>query len=129
MIIGWQTNTPSGACDGQLFWFKPFAGVATNLTSTGAAFAAPVAGAQYQMVLAGAGTPLTLAVNQSRQFVPKSPLMKISLLPTGVLSGTIDVNQANLPFKGAFISPAAGGAGFILETNGQTFGFQIPPQP
>jgi hypothetical protein len=129
MIIGWQTNTPSGACDGQLFWFKPSAGVATNLTSTGAAFAAPVAGAQYQMVLAGAGTPLALAVNQARQFVPKSPIMKISLLPTGVLSGTIDVNQANLPFKGAFISPAAGGAGFILEANGQTAGFQIPPQP
>ena len=55
--------------------------------------------------------------------------MGISLLPTGVLSGLIDVNQAELPFKGAFISPSAGGAGFILEADGQTVGFQISPQP
>jgi cyclophilin family peptidyl-prolyl cis-trans isomerase len=128
MIIGWQTNTPAGACDGQLFWFKPSSGVATNLTSTGAEFAAPVAGAQYQMVLAG-GTSYPLAVNQARQFVPESPITGISLLSTGVLSGYIDINQAKFPFKGAFISPSAGGAGFILEANGQTVGFQIPPQP
>jgi cyclophilin family peptidyl-prolyl cis-trans isomerase len=128
MIIGWQTNTPSGACDGQLFWFKPAIGFATNLTSSGAAFAAPVAGTQYQMVLAG-GTTNSLAVSPARQFVPAPPIVGISLLPTGVLSGFIDVNQHKLPFKGAFISPTAGGAGFIVDTNGQTDGFQIPAQP
>ena len=128
MIIGWQTNTPSGACDGQLFWFKPSAGVATNLTSTGAEFAAPLAGAPYQMVLAG-GTKIPLAVSQARQFVPRPPIVGITLLPTGVLSGSIDVNHNDLPFKGIFISPSAGGAGFILDANAQTDGFQIPPQP
>jgi peptidyl-prolyl cis-trans isomerase A (cyclophilin A) len=128
MIIGWQTNTPSGACDGQLFWFKPAIGFATNLTSTGAAFAAPVANTQYQMVLAG-GTTNSLAVSKTRQFVAAPPVTAISLLPTGVLSGFIDVGHDKLPFKGAFISPAAGGAGFIVDTNGQTDAFQILPQP
>ena len=80
------------------------------------------------MVLAG-GTTNSLAVNQARQFVPQPPVVAISLLPTGVLSGYIDVNQDKLAFKGAFISPSAGGAGFILDTNGQMDGFQIPPQP
>lgn len=128
MIIGWQTNTPTGRCDGQLFWFKPSQGVATNLTSTGAEFAAPLAGSQYQMILAG-GTTLPLAVNRARQFVPQPPLVGISLLTTGVLSGNVDINQAKLPFKGVFISPSAGGAGFILDADGQTVGFQISPQP
>jgi cyclophilin family peptidyl-prolyl cis-trans isomerase len=128
MIIGWQTNTPSGACDGRLFWFKPATGFATSLTVTGAEFAAPVAGTQYQMVLAG-GTTNSLAVNTVRQFVPQPPVVAISLLPTGVLSGYIDFNKDKLAFKGAFISPSAGGAGFIMDTNGQMAGFQIPPQP
>jgi hypothetical protein len=128
MIIGWQTNTPSGACNGRLFWRKPAIGVANNLISAGAAFAAPVAGTRYQMLLAG-GTSHSLAVSKARQFVAQPPITQITLLPTGVLSGLIDVNHAQLPFKGAFISPAAGGAGFILYTDGQTDGFQIPPQP
>jgi hypothetical protein len=127
MIIGWETNTPSGACDGQLFWFKPAIGFATNLTSSGAVFAAPVAATQYQMVVAG-GTTNSLAVSSAGQFVPQPPVVAISLLPTGVLSGLIDVGDAKLPFKGAFISPVAGGAGFILDTKGQTDGFQILPQ-
>jgi cyclophilin family peptidyl-prolyl cis-trans isomerase len=128
MIIGWQTNTPSGACDGQLFWFKPSVGSASNLTCTGAAFAAPAAGTQYQMVLAG-GTSNALAVSQTRQFVPAPPIVGISLLSTGVLSGSIDLNNNKRPFKGAFVSPSAGGAGFIVDTNGQMDGFQILPQP
>jgi cyclophilin family peptidyl-prolyl cis-trans isomerase len=128
MIIGWQTNTPSGACDGQLFWFKPAIGYATNLTSAGAEFAPPVADTQYQVILPG-GTTHLLAVSQRRQFVAEPPIVEISLLPSGVLSGLIEVNNEKLPFKGAFISPSAGGAGFILDTNGQTDGFQIPPQP
>ena len=128
MIIGWQTNAPSGACDGQLFWFKPAIGFATNLTSTGALFAAPAANTQYEMVLAG-GAASPLAISKARQFVPQPPIVAIFLLPTGVLSGVIDVNNAKLPFKGAFINPSAGGAGFILDTGGQTEGFQITPAP
>ena len=60
---------------------------------------------------------------------PVPPVTQISLQSTGVLTGQIDVGNEKLPFKGAFVSPSAGGAGFILETNGLTTGFQIPPQP
>jgi cyclophilin family peptidyl-prolyl cis-trans isomerase len=127
MIIGWQTNTPSGACEGQLFWFKPALGFATNVTSTGAAYAAPVAGTQYQMVLSD-GSSNSLTVGHTGQFVAAPPIVAISLLPTGVLSGSIDVNNTKFAFKGAFVSPTAGGAGFIVDTNGPE-GFQIPPQP
>jgi cyclophilin family peptidyl-prolyl cis-trans isomerase len=128
MLIGWQTNTPSGASDGQLFWFKPAIGFATNLTSTGARFQAPVENTQYQMRVAG-GTSASLPVSTAGQFVPQPPIVGISLLPTGVLSGHIDVNNTTFQFKGAFISPSQGGAGFVLEPDGQTEGFTIDPQP
>ncbi|HUD46070.1 MAG TPA: peptidylprolyl isomerase [Candidatus Baltobacteraceae bacterium] len=128
MIIGWQTNTPSGARSGQLYWFKPAIGYATNLTSTGAAFAPPLADTQYQMVVAD-GTTNVLPVGAARQFVAQEPIEAVSLLPTGVLSGYIDVNEHEVRFKGAFISPSDGGAGFILDANGQMQGFQILPQP
>jgi peptidyl-prolyl cis-trans isomerase A (cyclophilin A) len=126
MIIGWQTNSPSGACEGQLFWYKPGTGMSSNLASSGALFAAPLADTQYQLVLAG-GVTNTLTVNSARQFVPHSPITAISLLPTGVLSGLIDVNHSNRPFRGAFVSPSAGGGGFFVDTNNQTSGFLISP--
>jgi len=128
MIIGWQTNTPSGGCNGRLFWVKPEIGSARNLASTGAKFEAPVADTNYQMVLAG-GITNSLPVNKSHQFVPVAPITGISLLPTGVLSGHIDLNGDKRPFKGAFISPSEGGAGFILETGGQTDPFEISIEP
>jgi cyclophilin family peptidyl-prolyl cis-trans isomerase len=128
MIIGWQTNSPSGGCEGQLFWYKPGAGVSSTLAASGAAFAAPLADTQYQMVLAG-GITNVLAVNSARQFVPHPPIAAISLLPTGVLSGRMVVQDGNRPFKGAFISPSAGGGGFVVDTNGQTDGFLISPLP
>jgi cyclophilin family peptidyl-prolyl cis-trans isomerase len=128
MVIGWQTNTSSGLSDGQLFWFKPSAGLATGLTSTGAAYGPPAAGAQYQMLRVGGATN-SLAVSASRQFVPQLPITEISLSSTGILSGQIEVNDHKLPFKGAFVSPSAGGAGYILDTNGQTDGFEIRPRP
>ncbi len=128
MVIGWQTNTASGSCDGQLYWFKPASILASNLTSSGAVFAPPVAGSQYQMLLAG-GTSNALAVSPTHQFVAHAPIVSISLLPTGLLSGLIDIDHDNRPFKGAFISPSLGGAGFFVDTNSQTFGFQISPLP
>ena len=127
MLIGWQTNSPSGAGDGRLYWFPPSSGFATDLISTGAKFSAPAAGTQYRMVLAGETNALT--VSPAGQFTPRPPVTQISLQSTGVLTGQIDVGNEKLPFKGAFVSPSAGGAGFILETNGLTTGFQIPPQP
>jgi cyclophilin family peptidyl-prolyl cis-trans isomerase len=126
MIIGWETNTSPGACDGQLFWFKPSVGFASMLTTSGAEYMAPVADTQYQMILAGATNALT--ISKVRQFVPQSPVVAISLLATGVLSGSIDLNHDNLPFKGAFISPSAGGGGFIIDKNGKIEGFQIFPE-
>ena len=80
------------------------------------------------MVLAG-GTINSLPVNKTRQFAAQSPVVEISLLPTGILTGSIDLNEDKLPFKGAFVSPSVGGAGFILETNGQMDGFLIQAQP
>jgi hypothetical protein len=124
MIMGWQTNTLTGACDGQLFWYKPYASFASNLTSTGAVFAAPVAGTHYQMILAGGNTN-ALAVSSSRQFVAQTPVVSVSLNSSGVLSGYIEVSEEKLAFKGAFIDPTHGGAGFIIDKNGQTQGFQI----
>jgi cyclophilin family peptidyl-prolyl cis-trans isomerase len=128
VIIGWQTNTPAGACDGQLFWCKPTVGVAESLTSTGSVFEAPTAGTHYRMVLPG-GTTNFLTVNASRQFAASSPILRISLQPTGLLSGLINVNDHQLSFKGAFISPSAGASGFIINTNGGTDGFLILPEP
>jgi cyclophilin family peptidyl-prolyl cis-trans isomerase len=124
MIIGWQTNTLAGACDGQLFWCKPGPGSASNLTSSGAVFAGPAANTQYQMILAG-GTSNSLPVNSSRQFEPQLNVVAITLQSGGILSGNIDVGGEKLPFKGAFIDPANGGAGFIIDKSGQTQGFQI----
>jgi cyclophilin family peptidyl-prolyl cis-trans isomerase len=128
MTIGWQTNTPSGTCNGELFWFKPSVGFATNLISTGATFAGPVSNTQYQMILTG-GITNSLEVSATRQFVPQSPIVRISLLPTGVLSGVIDFSNDKLPFRGAFVNPSVGGAGFILGIGGQMYGFEIAPQP
>jgi hypothetical protein len=51
----------------------------------------------------------------------------ISLLSSGVLSGDIELSNNKVPFKGVFISPSAGGGGFILDRNGRKQGFQIPP--
>src|SRR5208283_2815780 len=114
MIIGWQTNTASGACAGQLFWCKPGQGVALNVTSTGGLFALPQPGSSYEMAVAG-GTAYHLQINNAGQFVPATPVKQITLLPTGVLSGQIEINNQALPFKGIFLSPAAGGGGFILN--------------
>jgi uncharacterized repeat protein (TIGR02543 family) len=127
VLIGWETNKPSGAVAGNLFWVNPSVGAATNLTSSGSQFEAPVAGTTYQFVLAS-GSTNSLSVNKSRQFTPSTPILGISLLPSGILSGRIDIEGDKLPFKGAFISPAEGGAGFIIGASGQMEGFTIGPQ-
>jgi cyclophilin family peptidyl-prolyl cis-trans isomerase len=128
LVIGWQTNSPSGGCDGQLFWVAPHQASATSLNSIGSMFSAPAAGTQYQIVLPGGATN-SLTVGAARGFLPQPPVIGISSLPNGVLTGVVSVNHHDLSFKGAFVSPAAGGGGFVLQTNGQTEGFQILPQP
>jgi hypothetical protein len=127
MIIGWQTNTASGTSLGQLFWCKPGQGVAVNMTSTGGLFAPPQAGGSYEMVLAE-GTAASLQVSPARQFVPATIVKQMKILPTGVFSGQIEINQGALPFKGIFVNPALGGGGFILN-DGTNNGLQITLQP
>ncbi|HEY3860497.1 MAG TPA: peptidylprolyl isomerase [Verrucomicrobiae bacterium] len=124
LLIGWQTNSPLGACGGQLYWCKPGAGAAANLSSSGAAFAAPAANSQYQMALAS-GAVYPLPVNKLGHFAAQAPITSISLLTTGVLAGLIESNKTSMSFKGAFISPSQGGAGFVVEPGGHTEGFQI----
>ena len=79
------------------------------------------------MAVAG-GTAYNMQINSAGQFNPVTPVKQINLLPTGVLSGQIEINNKALPFKGIFISPTAGGGGFILN-DGTNNGFQISAQP
>jgi hypothetical protein len=127
MLIGWQTNTTSGASTGHLFWCKPSVGVAISLTSAGGVFTPPQAGSNYEMSVAG-GAAYNLQISSAGQFESATPVNQISLLPTGVLSGQIEINNKGLAFKGIFISPTAGGGGFILN-DGTNNGFQISAQP
>ena len=130
MIIGWQIITSSNTCAsiGPLFWFKPAGGAAANLTATGAKFAPPPANGEFEMVLPG-GSTNSLPVKKAGQFSAVAPIVGITLLPTGVLSGSIETNNQRRPFKGVFISPSAGGGGLILDSNGGTEGFEILPKP
>jgi hypothetical protein len=79
------------------------------------------------LIVAG-GTTANLQVSQAGQFIPATPVKQINLLPTGVLSGQMDLNNGALPFKGIFVNPAAGGGGFILS-DGTNNGFHISAQP
>jgi hypothetical protein len=149
LLLGWETNDITGNCTGQLFWYKGSnvgayyrsgVGVTSNmvLNSIGTNFIRPVSGSQYSIVFSGGiiTPPLTntLTVNRAGQFVVSGAAtdkLKISLSANGVLTGSI-VNSAHhktFPFKGAFLSPARGGSGFIPEGNGQTGSFDISLVP
>jgi hypothetical protein len=148
MLIGWETNA-SGAWSGQLYWYKSPGvgsyftdgiGIASNyvLNATGTNYTPPTAGSVYSMVIQGgtATPPLTnsLTVTPGGQFgVEDEPedKLKISLTGSGALSGSF-VNPASgaaLKFKGAFVSPAQGGFGFVPDANGQIGTFQIQLAP
>jgi cyclophilin family peptidyl-prolyl cis-trans isomerase/uncharacterized protein (DUF2141 family) len=128
MLIGWETTSTSNLGQGQLYWVKPGASQAVVLNSTNCAqITPPTAGTTYQFVLPG-GTTDSLSVNASHQFEAAGSIEAISLLPTGVISGRVEINGGKLPFKGVFISPAQGGGGFIIDS-GQTEAFTIEPQP
>ncbi len=145
MLIGWETNSSPGSCSGQLYWYKApnvgaydmgGIGVVSNmlLNATGTNFVRPAAGSQYSIVFEG-GTivpPLTntLTVTNAGQFVAAgSPAdnLKISLSANGVITGSILNTNDNmtLRFKGAFISPAQGGSGFIPEAGGKMGCFEL----
>jgi hypothetical protein len=143
LLIGWQTNTASNTCIGQLTWIKPKIagtyytnGFTEELTDFGARYVPPVTNTQYQIIfqsgtLTNSVTNL-LTVNKYGQFVPATgptdtDKLSISLSSAGVLTGSIynTADKKTLQFAGAFISPSEGGSGFVLDTDGQTGSFQI----
>ena len=146
MLIGWETNLPSGACSGSLFWSKSpgngvyyTGGLDEELNSAGAKYVPPGAGVKYQIVFAGgtltSSVTNTFFCNAAGTMVAASGTtdqLKGSLvLSTGVLKGSIlnPFSHQTLNFNGAFISPAQGGGGFTLDTGGQTGYFEISPAP
>jgi uncharacterized protein (DUF2141 family) len=142
MLIGWETNLPTGACTGALYWIKGPTnsiyypnGVQEDLNSVGAKYVSPTAGTQYQIVFGGGSMDLLLtnvfSFNAAGTMVPAAGTtdkLTGSLLSTGVLSkGSIlnPVNNQILKWSGAFVSPAEGGGGFTLDTGTQTGHFEI----
>jgi hypothetical protein len=144
MLIGWETNLPSGVCTGTLYWVKSPAnglydtnGISEQLNSVGAKFVAPTPGVNYQIVFGG-GSLASLVTNvcsfKNGVIVPATGTtdkLTGTLSSKGVLKGTIlnPFNDEKLPFSGAFINPTNGGAGFTLDTNRQTgyFGIGLAP--
>jgi cyclophilin family peptidyl-prolyl cis-trans isomerase len=146
MLIGWETNQPTGACTGELFWIKSPtngiyypAGVQEDLNSIGAKYVPPTPGAQYQIVFGGGtlGSLVTnvFSFNAAGTIVPAAGAtdkLTGSLLSTGVLSKGSILNPMNsqiLKFSGALVSPSQGGGGFTLDTGTQTGYFEINLAP
>ena len=149
MLIGWETNVigANGAAGstGTLYWLKAPTrdtyftnGFTITSDSVGTNYVAPVAGTQYTVEFSG-GTlnpPLmnTLTVSAAGQFVPAAGAadkLKITLSTAGAITGTIfnPATGKTLSIRGAFTSPALGGAGFVLDTDGQSEPFQITLVP
>jgi len=143
MLIGWETNLPSGAIAGSLYWLKS-PGYGTyyaksnlneQLTSVGTNYIQPTPGAQYQIVFGG-GTLTSLVTNvfsfnAAGTMVPigKANNLKGKVLTTGVVNGSMvnPVDNKTLNFDGIIFSPAEGGSGFTLDTGSQTGYFDITP--
>jgi hypothetical protein len=146
MLIGWETNMPSGACTGTLFWIKGTNGiyypdgVQENLNSVGAKYVPPTPGTPCQIVFGGGTLGESLLTNMfsfntAGAIVPAAGTtdkLTGSILSTGVLSkGSIlnPINTQILKFSGAFVSPSQGGGGFTLDTGTQTGYFEINLTP
>ena len=144
LVIGWETNLPSGVCNGTLYWIKSPTngvyytnGINEQIDSFGAKYVAPVPGTNFQIVFSGGtlSSPLTNILSfKNGAMVPAagtSDGLTGTLTSKGILKGSI-VNPANnekLLFNGAFISPAEGGAGFTLDVDRQTGYFEISVAP
>jgi hypothetical protein len=139
VLIGWETNLPTGVCTGALYWYKgptngvyyPL-GVQENLNLAGAKFVKPASGTNYQIVFAGGAltSPVTniFSLNTAGALVPAggtTDALTGSLLSTGVLSkGSIVIDSQTIKFSGAFFSPSQG-AGFTLGSGTNTGYFEI----
>jgi cyclophilin family peptidyl-prolyl cis-trans isomerase len=142
LLIGWETNLPTGVCTGALYWVKNATngtyypdGVQENLNSIGAKYVPPTSGTQYQIVFGGGtlSTPVTnlFSFNSAGTIVPAAGTtdkLAGSLLSTGVLSrGSIlnPYNNQTLPFRGVFIGSSQVGGGFTLDAGTNTGHFDI----
>jgi cyclophilin family peptidyl-prolyl cis-trans isomerase len=146
ILIGWETNLPSGQCSGTIFWVKSPGngsyytnGVDEQLDSVGTNYTRPAPGAQYQIVFGG-GTLASFVTNvfsfnATGSFVPgagtTNQLKGSLVLSTGVLKGSIEnpFNKNTLDFSGVWLSPSARGSGFTLDADRQTGYFNITPVP
>jgi hypothetical protein len=143
MLIGWETNLPSGESAGALYWIKNRTnglyytnGLNEQLNSVGTNYHRPTPNAPYQIVFGG-GTltePLTnmFSFNAGGAMVPTSKTNKLTgslVLSTGVIKGSIvnPFNNRTLDFSGVFLGPLAGGSGFTLDADAQTGYFDITP--
>ncbi|HEY3862209.1 MAG TPA: peptidylprolyl isomerase [Verrucomicrobiae bacterium] len=144
MLIGWETNLPSGESSGSLYWIKAAKngtyytnGLGEQLISAGTNYAAPKPPGQFTIVLGGGtlATPITnqFSFNAAGTIVPAAgtldQLKGSVLLSTGVVKGSIvnPVNKKALSFAGVFVGQAQGGSGFTLDANGETGYFDIAP--
>jgi len=142
ILIGWETNLPTGVCTGALYWAKNPTngvyypdGVQENLNSMGGKYVPPAAGAQYQIVFGGGslGESVTnlFSFSAAGTIVPAAGTadgLSGSLLSTGVLSkGSIlnPMNSQKLPFSGAWVNPLQGASGFTLDVGTNTGYFEI----
>jgi hypothetical protein len=138
ILIGWETNLPSGECTGTLFWVKGTnngayypAGINETNNSVGANYVRPASGAPYRIVFGG-GTfnpPVTneFSFDAAGAMVATNQLKGSLVLSTGVLKGSV-LNPSTgktLDFSGVFVSPSQGGGGFTLEADAQTGYFEI----
>jgi cyclophilin family peptidyl-prolyl cis-trans isomerase len=140
MLIGWETNLPSGVCTGTLYWVKnptnglyETNGFSEQLNSFGTKFAAPTPGTNYMMVFGGGSieSPVTNFCSfKNGAIIPASGTndkLSGSVTSKGVLKGTL-LNPSNgekLSFSGIFVSPTNGGGGFTLDIDKQTGYFTI----
>jgi hypothetical protein len=140
LLIGWETNMPSGDCAGTLYWVKSGRnglyytnGVDEQLNSVGTNYLKPAPNALYRIVFGG-GTlnpPVTneFSFNSAGTMVTTNQLKGSLVLSTGVVKGSI-VNPSThktLDFSGVFVSQSQGGAGFTLDADAQTGYFEITP--
>jgi cyclophilin family peptidyl-prolyl cis-trans isomerase len=144
ILIGWETNLPSGECAGALFWIKDRTnglyytnGLDEQLSSIGTNYVRPAVGASCQIIFGG-GTLPSLVTNQfsfnaagaMEPAAGTTDQLKGSLvLAAGVLKGSIanPAGKNTLDFNGVFLGPAEGGAGFLLGPGSQTGWFEITP--
>jgi hypothetical protein len=147
VLIGWQTNGSGTNFSGSVQWHKPAvaakpgtyyaSGFDLQTNSATAAFVEPVPDTHYQIVFGGAtlSGPQTnfLTVSSADSFTADAgqSSLQVTLTPsTGAISGQFTAaNNAIKKITGVFLSPALGGSGYFLDTDGQSGYFELTQLP